>query len=269
MLKLIRIYWCIGSKNSFKYKDYMTRIIILAAGNGTRMSSDQPKVLVPLSGRPMIKYLLESILASGVDSNPIIVVSPANQDIIKKELDDFPLNYVVQAQQLGTGNAVASAMDSLGEDVNRVLVLYGDHPFLKAESIIKIASSNPQPLAMMTTELPDFDDWRHNFYHWGRIIRDENKRIVKIAEFKDASPEEIVVTEVNPAVMCFDRDWLAQHLSNIDNHNNSKEYYLTDLVKIAFNEEREILSIGIEPHEAMGINSKDELEIAERLLTAQ
>ena len=247
----------------------MTRIIILAAGNGTRMNSHLPKVLVPLQGRPMIKYLLDSIASASIDPRPLVVVSPANEEIIRRELADQSVDFVRQEQQLGTGNAVACAKDSLSSEISRVLVLYGDHPFFKTASLVKIAASEPQPLAMMTTELPDFDDWRQNFYHWGRIIRDQSGQIVRIVEFRDASEEERTVTEVNPAVMCFDKDWLLQHLPSLDNRNNSREYYLTDLVKIAFSEKRTISSISVEPHEAMGINSLEELKIAEELLAAR
>lgn len=244
----------------------MTRVIILAAGNGTRMNSDLPKVLVPLNGRPMISYLLESIKLAGIDPRPIVIVSPANAEIVKSSLVGEEVEFVVQEQQLGTGNAVLCAMEILSPETSRVLVMYGDHPFFKTSSIKKIAASDPQPLAMMTTELPDFDDWRHNFYHWGRIIRDDNKQIVQIVEFKDGTEEERMVTEVNPAVMCFNRDWLAKHLPLLDNKNKSGEYYLTDLVKTAFSENRAITSISVEPHEAMGINSQDELKIAEEQL---
>ncbi len=244
----------------------MTRVIVLAAGNGTRMNSDLPKVLVPLNGRPMISYLLESIKLADIDARPIVIVSPTNAEILKNSLAGEDVEFVVQEQQLGTGNAVSCAMGNISSEVSRVLVMYGDHPFFKTSSIKRIADSDPQPLAMMTTELPDFDDWRHNFYHWGRIIRDKNKQIVHIVEFKDGTEKEREITEVNPAVMCFNHDWLAKHITLLNNKNKSGEYYLTDLVKTAFGENRVITSISVEPHEAMGINSQEELKIAEEQL---
>jgi len=246
----------------------MTRIIIMAAGNGTRMNVQLPKVLVPLKGRPMIKYLLDEVIRSGIDRRPIIVVSPTNESAIKQELSSYDLEYVQQEQQLGTGHAVACAKNILNAEVENVLVLNGDHPFFKAESLKKITSLTPAPLAILTTKLSNFEEWRRNFYHWGRIIRDTQGQIIKIMEFKDATPEEQAVTEVNPNAMYFNRQWLFQHLPNLDNHNKSAEYYLTDLIKIAFSEGQPIASTIVDPCEAMGINSLEELKIAEDLFAA-
>jgi bifunctional UDP-N-acetylglucosamine pyrophosphorylase/glucosamine-1-phosphate N-acetyltransferase len=244
----------------------MTRIIILAAGRGTRMNYELPKSLVPLQGRPMIKYLMDSIVEAGIDPRPIMVVSPDNADLIKKELKEYSLEYVVQEQALGTGHAVSTAQHLLDENVNSVLVLYGDHPFLTGASLKKCAAAAPESLIMLTTKLDDFDDWRHNFYHWGRIVRNSPGDIARIVEFKDASEEERLITEVNPAVMCFNRTWLKKNLSQLDNANSQGEYYLTDLVKIAFNEGHPVHAIAIAPPEAMGINSLAELKVAESLL---
>jgi UDP-N-acetylglucosamine diphosphorylase/glucosamine-1-phosphate N-acetyltransferase len=247
----------------------MTRIIILAAGKGTRMNSELPKVLVPLKNQSMIKYLMDSVVASGVDARPIIVVSPDNKEIISAELKDYNVEYAIQEKQLGTGHAVAAAQDALDKNddkPNNIIVLYGDHPFLKAESIKRFSQLMPEALTIMPTNLPDYDGWRQNFYHWGRIIRGASGNVEKIVEFKDASDEEKLVTEVNPGFMCFKADWLFKNLAELRNDNNQKEYYLTDMVKIAFNEGYEITTINIEPHEAMGINSLEELQAAENLL---
>ena len=254
-----------GNLKDFPYF-FMTRIVILAAGNGTRMNASLPKVLVPLKGRPMIQYLLDSIKLSGLDPRPLIIVSPNNEALIRRELSEYDLDYVLQDKQLGTGHAVSCARDFLGGEAKNVLVLYGDHPFFTAASLKKISSLEPAPLAILTTQLPDFNDWRHNFYHWGRIIRAADNQIVKIVEFKDASDEEKLISEVNPAVMCFNRDWLLKHLPTLQNNNRSGEYYLTDLVQIAFDEGRLVASIGVAPYEAMGINSLTELKISENLV---
>lgn len=246
----------------------MTRIIILAAGKGTRMGAvELPKVLIPLKDRPMIKYLLDSVAASAVDSRPLIVVSPDNREIISQELSAYNLEYVIQDKQLGTGHAVACARDYLiDENINNIVVLYGDHPFLKRESIKKFAAISQEALTIMPTVLPDFEDWRHNFYHWGRIIRGLDGTVEKIVEFKDASEEEKLVTEVNPGFMSFNKNWLLKNLDNLRNDNKQEEYYLTDLVKIAFGEGSPVGTIAIEAHEAMGINSLEELNIAASLL---
>lgn len=247
----------------------MTRVVILAAGNGTRMNAGLPKVLVPLQGRPMVKYLLDSIFDSGLDARPLIIVSPTNETIIRRELAEYDLEYVLQDRQLGTGHAVACVKKFLDPKTEKVLVLYGDHPFFTSESLRKIAALEPNPLAMLTVGLPDFESWRHNFYHWGRIVRNDAGEIVEIVEFKDAGEQEKAITEVNPALMCFNRQWLFHNLPALENNNKSGEYYLTDLVKIAFDEKRQIVSVAVEAHEAMGINSLEELKIAEDLLSGK
>jgi len=243
----------------------MTRIIILAAGKGTRMNSELPKVLVPLKGRPMIKYLMDSVVASQVDPRPLIVVSPDNKEIISQALSEYDLEYVIQDKQLGTGHAVNCAQENLGEADN-VVVLYGDHPFLKSESIRKFASLKQAALTIMPTVLPDFAGWHQNFYHWGRIIRGADGQVEKIVEFKDATDAERLVTEVNPGFMCFNKGWLLENIDKLKDDNKQKEYYLTDLVEIAFEAGQPVGTIAIEPTEAMGINSLAELEIATSLL---
>jgi len=249
----------------------MTRIVILAAGKGTRMGSELPKVLVPLNGRPMIEYLMESVVAAGVDYSPVVVVSPENREIISSSLSRFQLEYAVQGEQLGTGHAVACAQEALerdGQKPDNIIVLYGDHPFLKAESIKRFSELSPAALTIMPTQLPDFDDWRHNFLHWGRIVRGADGRVEKIVEYKDASEEERLITEVNPGFMCFNYRWLFQNIMDLKNDNSQKEYYLTDMVRLAFDEGYEIGTVNIEPHEAMCINSQDELQIASDLTAA-
>jgi len=244
----------------------MTRIIILAAGRGTRMNSELPKALVPLKDQPMIKYLMDSVVASGVDAKPFIVVSPDNKKDISRELKDYNADYIIQEEPLGTGHAVASVRDHLASDVRNIIVLYGDHPFLRSESIKKFAAAVPEALTIMPTVLPDFADWRRNFYHWGRIVRGADGRVEKIVEFKDATEEEKQITEVNPGFMCFNREWLFANIDKLQNDNSQQEYYLTDMVKIAFAGGHPIGTMSIEPHEAMGVNSLEELSVAESLL---
>lgn len=247
----------------------MTRIVILAAGKGTRMNSELPKVLVALNGKSMIKYLMDSVVAAEVDPRPIIIVSPDNKEIISQELKNYNAEYVVQEQQLGTGHAVACAQSVLEKSetpVDNIIVLYGDHPFLKSDSIKKFSALNPTSVTIMPTTLPDFDGWHQNFYHWGRIIRGVNGQVEKIVEFKDATDEEKLVTEVNPGFMCFNYSWLFKNIEDLQNNNTQNEYYLTDMIKIAFSEGQEVGTVSIEPHEAMGINSQEELLVAENLI---
>lgn len=243
----------------------MTRIIILAAGRGTRMSSPLPKVLVPLKNRPLIKYLLDAVFASEVDPRPMIVVSPDNQEIISQELADYNLEYVVQERPLGTGQAVSCAKIASGE-ADKIIVLYGDHPFVTAASIKSFSELKPTALTIMPTKLPDFSGWYHNFFHWGRIIRDDKGAVIKITEFKEATEDEKLITELNPGFMCFQADWLFANINLLTNNNQPGEYYLTDLVGRAFDQGHKVDTFNIAPLEALGINSQEELQIAANLL---
>jgi len=248
----------------------MTRLVILAAGKGTRMNSELPKVLVALHGRPMIRYLMDSVKAAGVDARPVIVVSPDNREVISRTLADYPAAYVVQAEQLGTGNAVACARQLINQEspqAESIVVLYGDHPFLRVESIRRLAAMRPATIAMMTTRVPDFSGWYRNFYHWGRIIRGASGAVEAIREFKDSDEAEKLITEVNPAFMCFNKSWLFENLDRLRADNQQREYYLTDLVQFAFSAGYNIDTLPIEPHEAMGVNSLEELRIAEEVFS--
>lgn len=243
------------------------RIIILAAGKGVRMESDLPKVLVPLNGKPIISKLLESVKNSGVDSKPVIVVG-YKKELVMKELGDG-YEYVSQDEQLGTGHAVLSAKGILENRAENIIVLYGDSPFPKGETIKKLAEKHQESknvITMLTVKVPDFEDWRSFFYKsFSRIVRDENGKILKSVEFKDATEEEKNIKELNPCYFCFKADWLWSKLNTLENNNIQKEYYLTDLVKVAIEGGEKIESMEIDPKEALAANSKEELEILEKL----
>jgi bifunctional UDP-N-acetylglucosamine pyrophosphorylase/glucosamine-1-phosphate N-acetyltransferase len=244
----------------------MNQVIILAAGRGTRMNSDLPKVLQPLQGRPMITYLIESVIKSQICPRPIIIVSPDNQAIIKEALSKYNLDYAVQAEPLGTGQAVACAQELLTKsDIRNLVVFYGDHPFIQPETMEKLIVNHYDPITMMTTQVNNFTGWYQNFSHWGRIIRSQGE-IQEIVEFKDATPEQQAIKEVNPALFCFNNSWLWENIIHLKNNNKQKEYYLTDIIKIATSQKIRINSLVIDPQEAIGINSPEELAVAEELL---
>ncbi len=245
----------------------MARIVILAAGQGKRMNSVLPKVLMPLHNRPLIKYLLDAVVDSKVDPRPLIVVAADNRDIISRELKNYSLEYVVQFKPLGTGHAVSCALPRLSEETDKVIVLYGDHPFLKSESLKKFAALELETLAIIPTILPDFEGWRQNFYHWGRIVKNAKGEAEKIVEFKDADEKTKLIKEVNPGFMCFNRVWLTENIKHLSNDNKQGEYYLTDLVAIARQSGRAVVTVPIEAREAMGINTQEELAIAAGPLT--
>jgi bifunctional UDP-N-acetylglucosamine pyrophosphorylase/glucosamine-1-phosphate N-acetyltransferase len=245
----------------------MTQIIIMAAGKGTRMQAELPKVLVPLNGRPMLEYLLDSIIKTKPELKPIIVVSPDNQATMAEALKDYDVLYAVQEQQLGTGNAVASARSKVDPLATDIFVLNGDHPFYKVETLKDLPLNHKGILSMVTVALDSFENWCSVFYHWGRVIRDKENNALGIIEFKDASEEEKRILEVNPNCFCFNKDWLFANIDNISNQNKQSEYYITDLVKMAFNEGYVVNTFSIPPQEGMGINSKEELAIAEELMS--
>ena len=245
-----------------------TKVIVLAAGHGKRMKSELPKVLVPFCGKPLIVHVLDSIKKSGICERPTIVVGQQRELVMKTLGSDY--DYVVQEEQLGTGHAVMMAQKTLENNAEHIITLYGDHPFISSLTIKKLAEKNLHSgaqITIATVKLPDFEDWRKVFYaNFSRIIRDENGNIIKSIEFRDTTDEEKKVTEVNPSFFCFEAKWLWKNLKIIQNNNTQKEYYLPDLVKIAMKEKKKIESIDIDPREALGANSKEELEILEKLL---
>jgi len=244
----------------------MNKIVILAAGKGTRMDSELPKVLMPFNGRPMITYLLDSVRLSGIDSAPILVVSPDNISIIKNYLSEYECLYAFQDRQLGTGHAVKCTEPFL-QGADNVAVLYGDHPLIQKETLqhlIETHTSGNAQITLMTLKIDNFSDWRKIFLMWGRIVRHNNK-IQKIVEYKDATAEQREITEVNPSLYCFKKNWLFNNIKTLTNNNQSGEYYLTDMVKIACDQGCNIADIQISPEETIGVNTKEELMIAEQI----
>lgn len=242
-----------------------TKIIVLAAGKGVRMGGDLPKVLAKVKGQFTIKRLLLAVDKSGIDDNPVIVVGYKKELVINELGNKY--HYINQENQLGTGHAVGSVKDYLKNKAENIIVLYGDHPLISADTIKKINEAHirsGKKITMATVKLENFRDWRINFVNFSRIIRDGKGKIIKDVQYKDATDQEKKVTEVNPCYFCFDASWLWDNLETLKNDNAQKEYYLTDLVKIATQNGIETESINIEPIEALGANTKAELETLER-----
>lgn len=233
-------------------------IVILAAGKGKRMQSELPKVMHSLRDKPLIDYVVSAVEKLGI--RPMIIV-PDDSNLVREYLGERA-DYAVQTEILGTGHAVSMAENALAGKCEHVIVLYGDMPFITAESLSKLIDDHTargNMLTLMTTTVPDFHDWRAQFYDFGRIIRDENGDIVKIVEKKDASPAELNIKELNSAFFCFDADWLWKNLKKLKNNNAAGELYLTDLVKIAFDEGVPLSSVNIDSREAVGVNTKEHL----------
>ena len=230
------------------------------------MNSSTPKVLTLLKGKPMIGYLLDVIRQSGVDERPVIVVGYQGELITQTLGPDF--DYVRQEEQLGTGHAVGCAEELLRGNTDDIIVLYGDHPFIRPHTIAELHDLHRREgcvLSMMTSTVEDFQGWQKPFYDFGRVIRDASGKIMAIKEMKDATPAELEIREVNPAFFCFNAAWLWPNLRKIGNNNAKHEYYLVDLVRIAIDGGECIASMDISPLESIGINTSEHLELAKEL----
>lgn len=243
-----------------------TRVVILAAGKGTRMKSDIPKPLIPVAGEPMITRLVRSVKASGIDEKPVVVVGSWSEAMFRDVLRDS-VEYAVQIEQLGTGHALMAAKDAVG-DAERVIVLNGDHPFVSAPSIQaleRMANEHGDAVVLLTALVPNFEGDYSAFIKWGRILRDEKNRVIAIREAKEASADELAVCEVNPNMYALPSQWAWENLAKINNQNIAGEYYITDLVAVAMQQEKEIVTSPAGSRDVIGINSPEELLRAEAM----
>ncbi|MCX6752118.1 MAG: NTP transferase domain-containing protein [Candidatus Nomurabacteria bacterium] len=245
------------------------KIIILAAGKGTRMKMDEPKALAMFKGKPFIEHILETIKKLDPKIKPIIVIGYKKEQI-KKVLGDEHI-YAEQTEQLGTGHAVMSAKNVVGEDHEIVLVISVDQPLVSKETlkrIITVHTKEKPTITLATVTVPDFEEWRVGLNHFGRIVRGGNGLIKGIVEFKDANVEERKIKELNPALYAFDAKWLWDNIKKIKNENTQAEYYLTDLIKIATEQKKKIETVQMENIiEALQPNCKEELEILTKIVS--
>ncbi len=231
-------------------------VIILAAGQGTRMRSTLPKVLHPLAGKPLLGHVIEA--AGQLDPQRIVVVYGHGGDKVLEAFADSSVHWVEQAEQLGTGHAVQQAMPEM-EDVDRILVLYGDVPLTAVETLRHLLrEAEHNAMGVLTMRLADPSGY-------GRIVRDGDARIQRIVEQKDAADSERDINEINTGIMVFDRSSLARWLDGLENNNAQGEYYLTDVIAMAVAEGCDVASAQPEfEEEVLGVNNRIQLARLER-----
>lgn len=235
--------------------------LILAAGKGTRMKSDLAKVLHPLRGRPLLHYSID--LAREVGSDKIAVIIGHQAEVIRETFAGQGLIFIEQKEQLGTGHAVLQARDTFKGYAGTVLILCGDVPLLRPETIIALYEKHRRDALVVTVMTVVLDDP----IHYGRVIKNSRGDVLKIVEMRDATEEEKRVREINTGIYCADSRFLFEAVGEISNNNAQKEYYLTDIIEIANRKKYKAGSFVVsDPHEVMGINTPEELELASRLL---
>ena len=233
------------------------QIVILAAGQGKRMRSALPKVLQPLSDRPLLGHVLRT--AAFLSPSHTCVVFGHGGDAVRAAFPDAGVEWALQADQLGTGHAVMQALPALSRD-EPVMVLYGDVPLLRAETLARLAeAAGDDKLGILTVMLDDPSGY-------GRIVRDAAGRIVRIVEQKDASEGERRIREVNTGIMVVPGARLAGWLTHLSNDNAQREYYLTDVVAAAVRDGVPVVSTQPERvSETLGVNDKAQLAELERI----
>ena len=231
--------------------------IILAAGKGTRMGGDSPKVLAELAGKPMLQHLTETV-ETFANAKASIIVGYKSKEVENGIVSSKKLNFVKQSKQLGTAHAVKQSFPFLRKNSVSV-VLYGDAPLVKKNTLNRLIKSASQGNLSLLTFIKDDPTG------YGRIIRDTKNRIQKITEHKDATSTEKEIREVNSGILAIKTDVLLKLMPSIKNNNLSKEYYLTDLVEIAIRNSLRVTATICDPYEVGGANNRQELHDLERL----
>jgi bifunctional UDP-N-acetylglucosamine pyrophosphorylase / glucosamine-1-phosphate N-acetyltransferase len=239
-------------------------IIVLAAGKGTRMKSDLPKVLHPLLGRPLLSHVLEN--AKRLRPQKTVVVIGHQAELVRTACARSGLLFVQQVPQLGTGHAVRQAAKELDHFPGTILVLSGDIPLVSGETLrglVRAHRRSGAPVTLLSTLLEEPRGY-------GRIVRDDRGGLLRIREEKDASPEERDLKEVNAGIYCFEGEFLFSALPRLTRRNRQREYYLTDLIEMARRADRPV-TVFRHPRfeEVLGINDRAELARSGRLLRRQ
>jgi bifunctional UDP-N-acetylglucosamine pyrophosphorylase/glucosamine-1-phosphate N-acetyltransferase len=239
-----------------------TKAIILAAGQSTRMKSDLPKVLHDVCGRPMLSYVIEACRQAGAEEL-IAVVGHRRELVMETFRDEANITWVTQEPQLGTGHAVMVCREALQGFQGNVLILYGDGPCIKGstlQELLRRHEASGAAVMLLTTVLDEPSAY-------GRIVRDDRGALTGIVEFKDCTPQQAAIREVNPGYYCFRAADLLWSLERLTNKNAKGEYYLTDTVAALIGDGRRAEAVpGAAPEEMAAANSRAELVGVTRIL---
>lgn len=237
--------------------------LILAAGQGTRIKSDIPKVLHKVCGKEMVNHVIDNMRKASIEDVNVIIGKGA--ELVKEETASRNVSYSMQEEQLGTGHAAKCAVDFLKGKKGTVLIFAGDAPLTKEATIrnlIEYHENNNNAATLLSALVEDPTGY-------GRIIRDENNDVLKIVEHKDCNEEELKVNEMNAAMYCFDIEALLDALDKISNDNVQGEYYLTDAIEIIKATGRRVGAVVTEYEDTLGVNSRAQLAEAEEILRSR
>lgn len=237
--------------------------IILAAGEGTRMRSSRAKVLHEIAGVPMIRYVVETALSV---MNDVVVVIGHEAEGVRKALEPYPmLRFAVQEEQLGTGHAVICAMPQVPARIQDVVVLCGDTPLIKpttVRALIDKHRDSERYLSLLTTNLAEPSGY-------GRIVLDAQGNPIRIVEESDASESEKKIVLVNTGTYCIKKDFLKKALADLKNDNVQDEFYLTDVVELAYRDGRPAVVLEVsDTIQVIGVNTREELARAEGFVSS-
>ena len=237
-------------------------VIILAAGKGTRMKSDMPKVLHKAAGKSMIMHVIET--AKKITPDNIHVVVGHKSDDVKEEISKYcKVNFAEQKQLIGTGDAVKSATPGMNDSIKNILVLCGDVPLIQEKTIKNLIDKHKQNCANVSVLAVDLDDPTG----YGRIVLDDQNSMLCIREEADANADEKKIKKINTGIYCFEKEFLVSALEEIKPDNNQAEYYLTDIVEIAQKKYAKIMVVTMNDYrQVIGVNTIEDLNRVETLI---
>ncbi len=239
------------------------KAVILAAGKGTRMKSDLPKVVHTIDGKCLVDYAIEAAKGAGADE--VCLVVGYKSDVVKESIQNKDVAFVMQEEQLGTGHAVKCAKEFMGED-GQTMILFGDTPLITAKTLKNLADYHKEKGNTVTVLSAMMEDPTG----YGRIIRDEKGNFVKSVEHKDANEKELASHEVNSGMYIFDTKELKEALEKITPNNAQGEYYLPDTLTIIKEKGLRVDAYALDdPEDITGVNDQEQLKAATEIIHAR